>query len=328
MNDKEKISGLKRSLLKKFGGRFVTMSEMEEEETQIVSTGSLRLDIALDEPLHPGFHEISGNEGSGKTTLSLEAGAAAQAEGMTFWYVGIERGLHRSLPKGISGLNRKKMEIIQPHTGEDALNIIENILRTIPRSFIVIDSVPALVSEEEMGKKSGDETMAKLARMLHKFMKKMVSITEDQKSVILFINQLRDNVGGYGPKDTTPGGRAIPFYSSSRIKLKATKSSRREDSRGNIIGHTIEAEILKNRATIPFKKVEVELLYGKGIDRNLELLNLAVDAAIIDRNGAWFSYKDEKIGQGKNNACEYLQANQKVFKKITKEIKELYGYKG
>ena len=175
------------------------MSDIEARPTTSVSTGSIRLDLALKEPLITGVHELSGQEGSGKTTISLEAGAPAQQQGMEFFFVNLEKGLYKTLPQGIKTLNRKKMHVLDPDDGEQALDMIEHIFRSIPNAFVVLDSAAALVTEEELEKSAGEETMGKLARLLSKWLKKMVAIIAKQNGVLLLLNQLRDNMA-YGAK--------------------------------------------------------------------------------------------------------------------------------
>jgi len=325
----ESVSTLMTMLTKTYGKDLIrSMKDIEEEDVEIVSTGSLRLDFALKEPLSPGVHELSGSEGAGKTTMALEAGANAQKLGMTFYYINMERGLNKSLPKGIPNLDRRKMYVVSPNDGHECLDVIENIIRSIPRSFIVLDSVTALVSEEEMSKSSDENTMGMLGRILSKFLKKMNPMINDQGTVLLFLNQLRDNLG-YGAKEVTTGGRAIKFYSHSRVSLKAPKSGQRMDKRGNLIGQTVIATVIKNRATIPFKVVEVELLFGHGIDKTLEIIKLAIEFDIIKKGGSWFSYlKDngeELKTQGQETLVEMLSNNKELFTEVKGKIIELYG---
>lgn len=321
----EEISGLKKEILKKFGPNAIkTMDEMEKEPFDTISTGSLRLDLALKEPLIYGVHELSGSEGAGKTTIALEAGACAQKKGMTFFYVNMERGLQPSLAQCIKTLDRVKMQVLSPNSGDEALDMVENIIRSMPKSFIVIDSVTALVSEDEVAKSSAEDTMGKLGKMLSKFLKKMNHIINDQKSVLLMLNQVRDNLG-YGAKEITTGGRAIRFYSHSRVQLQALKANLRKNAKGQVIGQTIEATVVKNRVTKPHVTVEVELLYGQGIDKCLELLKLATELGIVEKSGAWYKYNNEHIGQGEENACNHLRQNEKLFNDIYKQVFELYN---
>ena len=322
------VTGLYKHIIKKYGDNSINaMSEIEKRETITVSTGSIRLDLALKEPFIPGVHELSGQEGAGKTTLSLEAGASAQAQGMNFFYVNVEKGLHKSLPCGIKGLDRKKMHVLNPDDGEQALDMVEHIIRSVPRSFIVIDSVPALVTEEELEKSAGQDTMAKLARLLSKYLRKINPFLVKQDSVLLFLNQLRDNVGGYGSPEVTPGGRAIRFFANSRISLRITKAGRRVNKQGKTIGQTVKATILKNRATVPYIQVEVELLFGHGIDKELEILNLGVELGIVNKGGAWLSfvYNEEEIKwQGQEKAISFLNEHPEIFSVITDQVLELY----
>jgi len=324
----DELSGLYKHIIKQFGSNSISlMSEIETRKTIMVSTGSLRLDLALKEPFPPGVHELSGQEGSGKTTLSLEAGAAAQAQGMEFFFINVEKGLHKSLPKGIKGLNRNKMHVLNPNDGEEALDMVEHIIRTVPKAFVVVDSVPALVTEEELGKGAGEDTMGKLARLLSKYLKKMISILDEQESVLLFLNQLRDNLG-YGAKEITPGGRAIRFYAQSRISLKTTKADRRINKQGKVIGQTVKATILKNRATVPFMEIEIELLFGHGIDQELEILNLGIELGIVNKGGAWISYNydgEDLKWQGQEKAKAHLQLHPEIYQRIKDQVLEIYA---
>ena len=323
----DSLTGLKKEFLKKYGNSSIRlMSEIENEPVRTISTGSIRLDIALKAPLCPGVHEIAGSEGAGKTTMSLEAAAQAQKEGMQVFYINMERGLTKSLAQGIFGLNREKMEVINPQTGHQALDMIDDIVRQIPRSFIILDSVTALVSDDEIAKSSEEDTMGMLGRMLSKFLKKNITIISDNESVLLFLNQLRDNLG-YGAKEVTTGGRAIKFYSHSRIFLKAPKDGQITIKRGDenvVIGQTVQAHIVKNRDAIPFRTVEVELLYGKGFYRSLEILKYAEELGVIDKEGSWYSMGGKKIGQGQKNACDFIESDKELFESIKQQIFDMY----
>lgn len=318
------ISSLYQYIDKTYGqGLISSMEEIELEEYDVISTGSLRLDIALKEPLTPGVHELAGQEGAGKTTISLEAGASAQKNDMIFFYINMERGLHRSLPPGIKGLDRKKMQVINPADGEQCLDIVDDIVKTVPKCFIVLDSVAALVSEEELAKSMTEETMCKLARMLSKFLKKVNPLLHKQKTVLLLLNQLRTNPG-YGAKELPPGGRAIGFYAISRMQLKTNKADQRQNKAGRVIGQKVRVYIKKNRATAPYIEVEIELLFGHGIDKELEILNLAVELGVVEKGGAWFTYKNQRLGQGQENAVGFLKEHKDVFEEIKDKVLGLY----
>lgn len=310
-----------KEIIKMFGKNlFVPMEEFAAREVQSISTGSLRLDLALRNPFKPGISELSGQSSSGKTTLAIEVASNAQKLGMPVYYVAMERGLDSSLLEGIKQFDAKTSCYIPATTGNEALDIVEQLIRMKPGIFVIVDSVHSLVTEAEISKTSSEDTMGKLGSLLSKFLKKMVQVTDDNKSNILLINQLRDNLS-YGAKFVTPGGRAIEYYSNLRLQISTNKADRFNDDKNRPIGHMMKVNIIKTRGCVGYQELEVPLLYGKGIFKELELLNVASELGIIDKAGAWYSIGNNKV-QGQIAACELL-SEQKVYDNIRGQVVEL-----
>jgi len=312
---------------KLFGkGSIMRMGEKPIEAVPVVSTGSLSLDIALGVGGLPRGRviEIFGPEASGKTTLALQAVGEIQKLGGTAAFIDAEHALDMAYANKI-GVKTDELLISQPDTGEQALEIAEILVRSGGADIVVIDSVAALVPRAEIEGDMGDAHMGLQARLMSQALRKLTAITSKSMTTVIFINQIRQKIGiMFGNPETTTGGNALKFYSSVRLDIRRVSSIK--DGQ-DIIGSRTRVKVVKNKLAPPFKEVEFDIIFGEGISKEGDILDLAVDAGIIEKAGTWFSYGDTRIGQGRENAKDYLRKNESVKEEIREKILTQYGLK-
>lgn len=312
---------------KLFGkGSIMRMGEKPIEAVPVVSTGSLSLDIALGVGGLPRGRviEIFGPEASGKTTLALQAVSEIQKLGGTAAFIDAEHALDMAYANRI-GVKTDELLISQPDTGEQALEIAEILVRSGGADIVVIDSVAALVPRAEIEGDMGDAHMGLQARLMSQALRKLTAITSKSMTTVIFINQIRQKIGiMFGNPETTTGGNALKFYSSVRLDIRRISSIK--DGQ-DIIGSRTRVKVVKNKLAPPFKEVEFDIIFGEGISKEGDILDLAVEAGIIEKAGTWFSYGDTRIGQGRENAKEYLRKNETVKEEIKEKILTQYGLK-
>lgn len=290
---------------------------------EVIPTGSLSLDIALGVGGVPRGRvvEIFGPESSGKTTVALHIVAQAQKIGGTAAFIDAEHALDPAYAKRL-GVNIDDLLVSQPDTGEQALEIAEALVRSGAVDVVVIDSVAALVPQAEIDGEMGDAHVGLQARLMSQALRKLTGAISKSKSVAIFINQLREKVGViYGNPETTPGGRALKFYASVRLDVRKADTIK---NGADVIGTHTRVKVVKNKVAPPFKQAEFDIIYGEGISRESDILDLAVDQDIISKSGSWYSYNDNRIGQGKENAKQFLKDNPEVCRDIEEKIREQY----
>ncbi len=323
--DKAKNLQLALSQIEKsFGkGAIMRMGDSEIQKVEAISTGCLTLDVALGIGGIPKGRiiEIYGPESSGKTTVALHCVAEVQKAGGTAAFVDAEHALDPVYAEKL-GVELENLYISQPDNGEQALDIVETLVRSGAIDIVVVDSVAALTPQAEIDGDMGDSHVGLQARLMSQALRKLTAVTSKSKCTIIFINQLREKVGVmYGNPETTTGGKALKFYASVRIDIR--KSDTLKDG-GDIIGNHVKAKIVKNKVAPPFKVAEFDIMYGSGISNMSCVLDLAIEAGIIQKSGSWFSYNDEKIGQGKEKAMDFLKSNPDVFEVVDAQIREKY----
>ena len=324
--DKEKaLEQVLNDIEKQFGkGAIMRLGESKHMEVDVCSSGSLALDIALGVGGYPKGRiiEIYGPESSGKTTFALHAIAEVQKTGGRAAFIDAEHALDPTYAKNL-GVNINELLLSQPDTGEQALEICEALVRSEAVNIIVVDSVAALVPQAEIDGEMGDSHVGLQARLMSQALRKLSGAINKTKTICIFINQLREKVGVlFGNPETTPGGRALKFYSTIRLDVRRTEQIKVGDS---VMGSKTTVKVVKNKVAPPFKTAVVDIMYGEGVSREGELIELAVNAGIIEKSGAWFSYNGEKIGQGKENVKLLLKDNKEMFKEIDYKTREYYG---
>ena len=294
------------------------------QEIEATSTGSLGLDIALGIGGIPTGRviEIYGPESSGKTTLTLHCIAEAQKKGGVCAFVDAEHALDPLYAKNL-GVNTDELLISQPDTGEQALEITDTLVRSGAVSMVVVDSVAALTPKSELEGDMGDASVGVHARLMSQAMRKLTSSISRSGCTVIFINQIRMKIGVmFGSPETTTGGNALKFYSSVRLDIRRIGALKDRDE---IVGNATRVKVVKNKVAPPFKQVEFDIMYGEGISKMGELLDLGVKAGIVDKSGSWFSYGDERIGQGRENAKTYLKENNRIAYEIEDKIRAAHG---
>ncbi|MDR7697432.1 recombinase RecA [Lactococcus lactis] len=314
---------------KDFGkGSLMRLGEAANQKVSVVSSGSLALDIALGAGGYPKGRivEIYGPESSGKTTVALHAVAAVQKEGGIAAFIDAENALDPEYAKEL-GVNIDELLLSQPDYGEQGLQIAEKLITSGAVDLVVIDSVAALVPKAEIDGEIGDSSVGLQARMMSQAMRKLAGHINKTKTTAIFINQLREKVGVmFGSPETTPGGRALKFYASVRLDVRgSTKIEEGSGDNKTQIGKITKIKVVKNKVAPPFKVALVDIMFGEGISRTGELLNIAVDEGIIKKSGAWFAYNDEKIGQGAEKAKNYLKEHQEIFDEIDHKVRAAHG---
>ncbi len=290
---------------------------------ETVPTGSISLDIALGLGGVPKGRivEIYGPESSGKTTVALHMVSEVQKRGGIAGFIDAEHALDPVYAKNI-GVDIDNLYISQPDNGEQALEITETMVRSGAVDIIIVDSVAALVPKAEIDGEMGDSHVGLQARLMSQALRKLTAVISKSNCIVVFINQLREKVGiMFGNPETTTGGRALKFYSSIRLDVRRIESLKQG---GEVVGNRTRVKIVKNKIAPPFKEAEFDIMFGKGISKEGDVLDLAADTGIIVKSGAWYAYNDAKIGQGRENAKQYLMDNREVFEEIENKVREKY----
>ena len=307
---------------KQFGkGSVMKLGEYQAMNVEAIPTGALGLDIALGIGGVPRGRiiEIFGPESSGKTTLALHIIAEAQKMNGEAAFIDAEHALDPVYAKHL-GVDIDNLIVSQPDTGEQALEITESLVRSGALDVIVVDSVAALVPKAEIDGDMGDSHMGLQARLMSQALRKLAGAINKSKTVIIFINQLREKIGVmFGNPETTTGGRALKFYASVRLDIRKIENIKQD---GEIVGNRARVKVVKNKVAPPFREAEFDIVYGKGISKEGNILDMAVNLDIIEKSGSWFSYNGEKIGQGRENVKQYLHNNPEVMEEVEKKVRE------
>ena len=327
LNDKEKIIDLAmKQIQKEYGeGSIMKLGENQKMNIKSISTGSLNLDIALGVGGVPRGRiiEIYGAESSGKTTLAIHIIAEAQKLGGVAGFIDAEHALDPVYAKAL-GVNIDELLISQPDTGEQALEIADMLVRSGALDVIVVDSVAALVPKAEIEGEMGDQQMGLQARLMSKALRKLTGSISKSNTVMIFINQIREKIGGFsfvpGVQTTTSGGRALKFFSTVRMEVKRVGSIKQGDE---VIGNETVVKVTKNKVSPPFKEARFNIMYGKGISKIGEILDIAIDNGIVAKSGAWFSYGDERLGQGRVNVENSLSENTELLGRIEADVMKI-----
>ena len=311
---------------KKFGkGSVMRLGDRTAVDVDVIPSGSLTLDKALGIGGYPKGRiiEIYGPESSGKTTLTLHAIAQAQKLGGKAAFIDAEHAIDPVYAKNL-GVDIDELILSQPDSGEQALEIAEMLVRSGVIDLIVIDSVAALVPQVELDGEMGDAAVGLQARLMSKALRKLSGVMNKTNCTVIFINQLREKIGVmYGNPETTTGGRALKFYSSVRVEIRRSEQIKQN---GEIVGNKANIKVVKNKVAPPFKTTQVDIIYGKGISRDGEILDLAVEGDIVEKSGAWYAYNGEKIGQGRENAKNFLLEHPAIFAEVEEKVKaQLFG---
>ena len=310
-----------KQIEKQFGkGSVMKLGDRAAVDVAVIPTGSLTLDMALGIGGYPKGRiiEIYGPESSGKTTLTLHAIAEVQKQGGTAAFIDAEHAIDPVYAKNL-GVNIDELILSQPDSGEQGLEIAETLVRSGAIDLVVVDSVAALVPQVELDGEMGDQQMGLQARLMSKALRKLSGVMNKTDCTIIFINQLREKIGVmFGNPETTTGGRALKFFSSVRVEIRRSEAIKNGTE---IVGNKVNIKVVKNKVAPPFKSTSVDIIYGKGISRDGEVLDLAVEKDIVDKSGAWYAYKGEKIGQGRENAKRYLIEHPDIMNEITEAIK-------
>jgi RecA protein len=331
LNKGEKDKTLEQVLLdieKQFGkGAIMKLGEEGLKDIDVVSSGSLALDIALGVGGYPKGRiiEIYGPESSGKTTFALHAIAEVQKTGGRAAFIDAEHALDPVYAKKL-GVNINELLLSQPDTGEQALEICEALVRSEAMSIIVIDSVAALVPQAEIEGEMGDSHVGLQARLMSQALRKLSGAINKTNTICIFINQLREKVGVmFGNPETTPGGRALKFYSSIRLDVRRAEQIKQGT---DVIGNKTVVKVVKNKVAPPFKTAEVEIMYGEGVSKEGEIIDIASNLGILEKSGAWYAYNGQKIGQGKENVKILLKENRELFNEINEKVRAHYNFNG
>ncbi len=311
-----------KQIEKQYGkGSIMKLGERAAVDVDAISSGSIKIDEALGIGGYPKGRiiEIYGPESSGKTTLALHAIAEVQKKGGRAAYIDAENAIDPNYAKNL-GVNIDELILSQPDSGEQGLQIAEMLIKSGAIDIIVVDSVAALVPQAELDGEMGDAQVGLQARMMSKAMRKLSGVMNRSECTAIFINQLREKVGiMFGNPETTPGGRALKFYASVRLDIRRSEAIKNGTE---IIGNKVNVKVVKNKVAPPFKTASIEIMYGEGISYVAELLDLCVDHEIIKKSGAWFSYKGEKIGQGKEAAKNHIKSDPALMEELSGLLKE------
>ncbi len=324
--DKDKaLAQVLADIEKQFGkGSIMKLGEQTHNKIAVCPSGSLTLDIALGVGGYPKGRiiEIYGPESSGKTTFALHAIAEIQKEGGRAAFIDAEHSLDPDYARKL-GVNINELLLSQPDTGEQALEICDALVKSEAVNIVVIDSVAALVPQAEIDGEMGDSHVGLQARLMSQALRKLSGSINKTNTIVIFINQLREKVGVmFGNPETTPGGKALKYYASVRLDIRRGEQIKQGT---DIIGNKTNIKVVKNKVAPPFKTATVEIMYGQGVSKEGELVDLASEVGIIDKSGAWYSYMGEKIGQGKENVKLLFKDNPELMKEIEKKVREHYG---
>ena len=323
--DKEKaLAQVLADIEKQFGkGAIMKLGEREKREIDTSSSGSIAVDVALGGGYPKGrIIEIFGPESSGKTTFALHAIAEVQKEGGRAAFIDAEHSLDPIYASNL-GVNIAELLLSQPDTGEQALEICDALVKSEAVNIIVIDSVAALVPQAEIDGEMGDSHVGLQARLMSQALRKLSGSINKTNTIVIFINQLREKVGVmFGNPETTPGGKALKYYSSIRLDIRRGEQIKQGT---DVVGNKTVVKVVKNKIAPPFKIANVEIMYGEGVSKEGELVDLAAEAGIVEKSGAWYSYKGEKIVQGKENVKSLLKENKKLCQEIENKVREYYN---
>ncbi|WP_300410543.1 recombinase RecA [Lagierella sp.] len=330
-NDKNKNESIKnafKNIEKQFGkGAVMLLGETPKQNIEAISTGAINLDVALGIGGIPKGRiiEIYGPESSGKTTLALHIIAEAQKQGGVAAFIDAEHALDAVYARNL-GVNIDELIVSQPDTGEQGLEIAESLVRSSAIDVVVIDSVAALVPRAEIDGDMGDSHVGLQARLMSQALRKLAGVISKSNTSVVFINQLREKVGiMFGNPETTTGGRALKFYSSVRMEVRRSEAIKQGD---DIVGNRTKVKVVKNKVAPPFKQVEFDIMYGKGISKTGAILDMAADVNIINKAGAWYSYGDERLGQGRERAKEFLEQNPDLLSEISQKVYSHFSIAG
>ena len=323
---KEKALELALSQIEKqFGkGAVMKLGEFKTTDVEAISTGALSLDVALGIGGIPRGRiiEIYGPESSGKTTLALHMIAECQKTGGEAAFIDAEHALDPVYAKHL-GVDIDNLIVSQPDTGEQALEIAEALIRSSAIDLVVVDSVAALVPKAEIDGEMGDTHVGLQARLMSQALRKLAGVLNRSNASLVFINQLREKVGVmFGSPETTPGGRALKFYASVRLDIRRIEAIKQDSE---IIGNKVRVKVVKNKVAPPFRETEFDIIYGKGISKSGNILDLAVNLDIVEKAGAWFSYNGERIGQGRENAKKYIENNPELMQELDQKVRKNFN---
>ncbi|WP_253907581.1 recombinase RecA [Bacillus sp. WMMC1349] len=313
-----------KDIEKAFGkGAIIKMGEKPSLQIETVSSGSISLNLALGLGGYPKgrITEIYGPESSGKTTLALHAIAEVQKTGGQAVFIDVEHALDPHYAQKL-GVNIDELLVSQPDSGEQALEVAEALVRSSAVNIIVIDSVAALVPKAEIKGEMGDSHVGLQARLMSQALRKLSAAINQNDVIVIMINQIREKIGTYGNPETTTGGRALRFYATIRIDVRRGEVLKNKEKR--VIGNRTKIRVVKNKIAPPFKIAEFDIFYGEGISKPGELIDLGSDAGIVQKSGTWFSYKEERLGQGRENAIMFLKENESIKSAVEKDIKEYF----
>ncbi|EFI83727.1 Recombinase A [Listeria grayi] len=317
-----------KQIEKQFGkGSIMKLGEHSDQNVSTVSSGSLAIDVALGVGGYPRGRiiEIYGPESSGKTTVALHAIAEVQTQGGTAAFIDAEHALDPTYAKNL-GVNIDELLLSQPDTGEQALEIAEALVRSGAVDILVIDSVAALVPRAEIEGEMGDAHVGLQARLMSQALRKLSGAINKSKTIAVFINQIREKVGVmFGNPETTPGGRALKFYSTVRLEVRRAEQLKQGTE---VIGNKTKVKVVKNKVAPPFRVAEVDIMYGEGISREGELLDMASEVDVVNKSGSWYSYNEERIGQGRENAKQFLKEHAELLDEISKKVRREYDIDG
>ncbi|ERG66122.1 MULTISPECIES: recombinase RecA [Exiguobacterium] len=317
-----------RQIEKQFGkGSIMRLGENTDQQVSVTPSGSIALDIALGAGGYPRGRviEVYGPESSGKTTVALHAIAEVQKRGGQAAFVDAEHALDPKYAQNL-GVNIDELLLSQPDTGEQALEIAEALVRSGAVDILVVDSVAALVPKAEIEGEMGDSHVGLQARLMSQALRKLSGATNKSKTIVIFINQIREKIGiMFGNPETTPGGRALKFYSSVRLEVRRAETLKQGQ---DMVGNRTKIKVVKNKIAPPFKTAEVDIMYGEGISREGELIDIGADLDIVQKSGAWYSYNEERLGQGRENAKQYMKENPSVAASVEERIRDHYGLNG
>jgi recombination protein RecA len=314
-----------KQIEKQFGkGSVMKLGEKSDAKIETISSGSLALDAALGVGGYPRGRiiEIYGPESSGKTTVALHAIAEVQAKGGQAAFIDAEHALDPAYAQKL-GVNIDELLLSQPDTGEQGLEIAEALVRSGAVDIIVVDSVAALVPKAEIEGEMGDSHMGLQARLMSQALRKLSGAINKSKTIAIFINQIREKIGVmFGNPETTPGGRALKFYSTVRLEVRRAETLKQGTE---MIGNRTKIKIVKNKVAPPFRVAEVDIMYGEGISKVGEIVDIGSELDILQKSGSWYSYNDERVGQGRENAKQFLKENPDIRQKIEMQIRDSYG---
>lgn len=305
-------------------GAIMRLTDNDVVPVEVIPTGALSLDLALGVGGVPRGRiiELFGHEGTGKTTLALHIVAEAQKTGGIAAFIDVEHALDTTYARNI-GVNLENVLISQPDAGEQALEIVETLIRSGAIDVVIVDSVAALTPQAEVEGEMGDAHVGLLPRLMSKALRKLSSVTNKSKTCVIFTNQIRQKIGiMFGNPDTTPGGLALKFHASVRLEIRRAQQIKEGSE---VLGNRVLVKVVKNKVAAPFREAEFDITFGKGISKEGNLLDIAVEAEMVEKRGSWFSYNNERIGQGRNNAKTYFEQNPDITDELERKIRENLG---